>query len=282
MRYLLYTEATSVYVDGPRLFPNWEAILKGASMENMSKPTTVASEPELAPSGLRIDLLSPRTLGLISCGGIGALLFTATYLIEGATRPGYDAGSQPISALSLGPGGWVQQVNFVVYGVLLVISAIGWYQFVTPARGAIGFPVLQVISGLCLIGAGVFSMDPFPGYPPGTTLASSTAHGALHSIFAWTLIITLALSCFTLASIFWRIFQWRGWAMYSWLTGALILLFWGAFVQNAIGPSGGLFERFSAWSHDLWICLLTAMLLIHYQMESRSSIDGAREDDAPK
>ncbi len=280
MRYVLYTEATTVYVDGPRLLPNWEVLLKGASMDNLSKPTSVDGALERAPSGLENGLLSPRTLGLISCGGVGALLFTAIYLIEGATRPGYDARSQPISALSLGSSGWVQQINFVVYGVLLVVSAVGWYRFLAPARGAIWFPLLQSISGLCLIGAGLFTMDPCPGYPPGTTQATSTAHGTLHSIFAWTLIITLAQGCFTLAISFWRLFQWRGWAVYSWMTGALILIFWGAFVQYAIGPSGGLFERFSAWSHDLWLCLLTATLLIHYRVRNRSSTDGAREDVA--
>jgi len=55
-----------------------------------------------------------RLLLWLTCGTIGSLVFTAAYLIEGATRPDYSAWQQPISALSLGPGGWVQQVNFVV------------------------------------------------------------------------------------------------------------------------------------------------------------------------
>ncbi|HEX6543881.1 MAG TPA: DUF998 domain-containing protein [Ktedonobacterales bacterium] len=140
--------------------------------------------------------------------------------MEGITRPDYDAWIQPMSALSLGPGGWVQQVNFAVYGVLLVLSAVGWYRVLTPSRGAIWFPLLQGISGLCLIGAGLFSMDPFPGYPPGATLATSTVHGTLHGIFAWVLILTLAQSCFSLAAHFHiaRVSQWRGWAVYSWIT----------------------------------------------------------------
>ena len=51
---------------------------------------------------------------LVACGSLGGLVFTAVYLVEGATRPGYDAGTQAISALSLGPGGWVQQVDFIL------------------------------------------------------------------------------------------------------------------------------------------------------------------------
>ena len=118
----------------------------------------------------------------MSCGGVGAVLFTATYLIEGFTRPGYVAWQQAIAALSLGPGGWVQQVNFIVYGVLLVLSAVGWYRFLMPGRGAIWFPLFQGISGLCLIGIGVLSV-----LTP------------LHTILAWVLILTLAAGCFAFA-----------------------------------------------------------------------------------
>ena len=67
------------------------------------------------PTGRRLDgaALDRMTLLLLTGGALGGLLFTAVYLVEGATRPGYDALVLPISALSLGPGGWVQQANFV-------------------------------------------------------------------------------------------------------------------------------------------------------------------------
>jgi hypothetical protein len=188
----------------------------------------------------------------MSCGGIGALLFIAAYLIEGVTRPGYGAWQQPISALSLGPGGWVQQANFVVFGILLALSAVGWYRVLTPLRGAIWFPPLQGISGLCLMGAGVFSMDPFPGYPPGAAQPTSTQHGTLHSIFAWALILSLALGRFTVGNVLMRLPRWRGWAVYSYLTGVLIWFFgrrsckmrprhlpdWLSACQPQVTPSG--------------------------------------------
>jgi hypothetical protein len=40
----------------------------------------------------------------LSVGVAAAVLFTLIYLIEGMTRPGYNAWQQPVSALSLGPG----------------------------------------------------------------------------------------------------------------------------------------------------------------------------------
>ncbi len=237
-------------------------------MENTSEATAVASRSDRGMSDWRKGLQFPLTFGLVSCGAIGAFLFTVTYLLEGITRPGYDAGLQPISALSLGPGGWVQQVNFVVFGVLLVLSAVGWYRLLTPGRGAIWFPLLQSISGLCLIGAGVFSMDPFPGYPPGDLLTTSTLHGTLHSIFAWVIILTLAAGCFAFA-LYTLHEHWHRWfVFYSLVVGVLILLFWWAFVQDASGtvswlvPFAGLAERLSAVSHDLWICLIVLRLFL--------------------
>lgn len=262
-------------------------------MEHTAKPPPIASRASPTPYRLGHGTLSPLTLGLVSCGGIGALLFTALYLLEGATRPGYDAWQQPISALSLGSGGWAQQVNFIVYGALLVLSAVGWYRFLTPVRGAIWFPLLQGVAGLCLIGAGVFSTDPFPGYPPGVTPGSATLHGTLHGIFAWVLILALAMGCFAFATLVRaaqgspQSTQGRGWFIYSLVTGIVILIFWGAFLDGASGnitglaPLAGLTERLSALSHDLWLCVLTMGLVIqHRSRSSRPSTAGDSADGA--
>ena len=247
-------------------------------MENASEPASIASGPAPTRYGLSGGVSSPLTLGLMSCGGIGALLFTAIYLLEGATRQGYDALRQPISALSLGPGGWAQQVNFIVFGVLLALSAVGWYRLLAPAPGALWFPLLQGVSGLCLIGAGLFSMDPFPGYPPGVAPSPATTHGTLHTIFAWALMLTLAQGCFTLAQYVRHASMplWRGWVGYSLLTGVLILVFWGGFLRYATGPLAGLIERLSAGSHALWLCALTATLLVQHWRSSGSPTSANR------
>jgi Protein of unknown function (DUF998) len=236
-------------------------------MQYISEPSSIVERSDM-PFRWQKGLQSPATFGLVSCGAIGAFLFTVTYLLKGIARPGYDAWQQPISALSLGPGGWVQQVNFVVFGILTLLSAFGWYRLLTPGRYAIWFPLFQGIGGLCLIGAGMFSMDAFPGYPPGAAPALSTVHGSLHSILAWVLILTLAMGCFTLAKRFARAPHWRGWAVYSVITGVLILIFWEAFVQSAFGtvaglvPLAGLVERLSAGSHALWMCVLVVTLFL--------------------
>ncbi len=239
-------------------------------MAHFSQPNSLASQSDTSSIDKGKGLQSPLTFGLMLCGGVGAVLFTALYLLEGISRPGYAAWQQPISALSLGPGGWVQQANFIVFGVLLLLSAVGWYRYLTPGRGAIWFLLFQGIAGLGLIGAGVFSMDPFPGYSPGTTPEAATVHGMLHTICAYTIILSLVLSCFTLASRFWSEAHWRGWAVYSSISGVLMLILWEVFVQYPTSPVAGLVERLSAGSHDLWMCLLLVTLLFQHRRQRLS------------
>ena len=65
-------------------------------------------------------------LWLLICGTMGPALFDAVYLIEGVTRPGYDAWRQAISTLMVGPGGWIQQANFIFLGVITLGVAAVW------------------------------------------------------------------------------------------------------------------------------------------------------------
>ena len=153
----------------------------------------------LPRAGLDDGALSVRAWLLLAAGTAGGLAFTGAYLAEGATRAGYDALAQPISALSLGPGGWVQQLNFIVFGVLVCLSAAGWRAALAPGRGALAFPALRVIAGVGLVMDGLFAQDPSGGYPPGARAGVPTVHGQLHTLFAMITITALAGGCFVLA-----------------------------------------------------------------------------------
>ena len=58
-------------------------------------------------------------------GMIAPVLFVATFTIMGWLRPGYDASSMYVSALALGPFGWVQSANFLILAILLFVFARG-------------------------------------------------------------------------------------------------------------------------------------------------------------
>ncbi len=104
-------------------------------------------------------------------------------------RAGYDALRHPVSSLALGPGGWVQTLNFTIAGGLYLAGTVGLARAGRTGdpdlRGA-GRPVPVLIgaAALGLVGAGAFVTDPISGYPPGTpdVLGEYTTSGALHDL----------------------------------------------------------------------------------------------------
>ncbi len=219
--------------------------------------------------------LSPTTVRLISVGVVGGLLFAAVYLIEGVTRPGYVAWQQPISALSLGPGGWLQQINFFVFGVLTLVAAIGWRQALTPGPASVVYPVLRAIEGVALIVDAFFSQDPAPGYPVGAlTLAHPTTHGIVHTLFAMIAITAIAVGDFALAWRFAYERRWRGWAVYAVVTGILTIVLIAVFgsMSSHLGSPAGLFERLATGINSVFGLLLVARLLADRRRTPSASV----------
>src|SRR5215471_2862388 len=66
-----------------------------------------------------------RTRLLLAIGVVAPPLFAVALLIEGFARPGYSSWRDMGSVLSVGPGGWQQIVNFIVCGLLIMVSAAG-------------------------------------------------------------------------------------------------------------------------------------------------------------
>lgn len=97
-------------------------------------------------SGTSLDIL------LAWAGIVGPVLFTAAYMAQEAFRRGeYSPLAEPVSALEAGPHGWLQQVNFVVFGLLTVAFAVGLHRGVRPTRAGVAGPALLVVSGVGLL-----------------------------------------------------------------------------------------------------------------------------------
>ena len=221
--------------------------------------------------GLGGGALSARAWLLLAAGPAGGLVFTGVYLAEGATRAGYQALAQPISALSLGSAGWVQQLNFVVFGMLVCLSAAGWRAALAPGRGALAFPVLRLIAGAGLVMDGLFAQDPSGGYPPGARAGAPTAHGQLHTLFAVITIIALASGCFVLAARFAAEPGWRRWAVFAVAAGVATIVFIAAFgAAGAHGGLAGLCERAAGGATSV----LTVAVLARLAAASRPAARG--------
>jgi hypothetical protein len=196
---------------------------------------------------------------LLACGAIGPLLFIVVFLIEGATRADYSALRQPISSLSIGELGWMQRMNFLITGLLLLAFALGLRR---ATRSMLWGPVLIGLVGIGLMGAGLFVADPFNGYPPGTPLVPlvRSTHGILHDLFGLPVFFGLPIACLVFRRRFAREGE-RGWAIYSVLTGIGMLAF---FVLTGMGLNqvpglvdiAGLLQRFTLCIGLTWITLL--------------------------
>lgn len=99
-----------------------------------------------------------RTAGWV--GLVGPAIFYAVILFQYALRRGeYDAIAEPISGLGAGSLGWIQGVNFAVFGVLTIVFAVGLHRAIAPSRRGVLGPALIGVTGVGLITAAVFPLQ---------------------------------------------------------------------------------------------------------------------------
>jgi hypothetical membrane protein len=194
---------------------------------------------------------------LLACGLVGAVLFVVTFLIDGATRPGYRPLYHPVSALALGSRGWVQTSNFIVTGLLMIAAAAGTREALDVTIG----PALLALFGVALVGSGVFTMDPMRSYPPGTeegTPVVLSRRHKIHDAFGFLVFSSLAAT-----AIGFGLALQGGWRNYSFATAALIIVLIVVFVPawNRDSPRTGLLQRLMILVGWTWVALLCLSLL---------------------
>jgi hypothetical membrane protein len=93
---------------------------------------------------------------LAAAGIAGPVMFAMVALVHSLLRQDHNLVAHPISALAAGTSGWIQNVNFLLFGLLMVAYAVGLHLGVRPSRwGVVGFAFL-VLSGVGLMWGSVF------------------------------------------------------------------------------------------------------------------------------
>jgi hypothetical membrane protein len=176
------------------------------------------------------------TKALLTCGISAGPLYIIAGLIQMAIRPGFDITRHSLSLLANGDLGWIQILNFIGTGMLLIAGAVGVKRALKSGPGSKWAPLMLGLYGLGLIGAGIFSADPALGFPPGTPLENNPIswHGMLHLIVGTIGFIGFIATCFIFARRF-KSIQKSGWSWYSLITG---ILFLASFVGIASGSKG--------------------------------------------
>lgn len=205
---------------------------------------------------------------LLLLGVIVPILQNFILIADALTRPGFNPLRHWISHQSLGERGWVGTGCLLLSGLLICAYAVGLRQSLRSGKGSVWGPMLIGIYGMGLILAVVFPIDPGLDWPPGVP-AERSASGSVHDMAGAMVFGSLTAVCFVLSRRNHNDPEWKGWRMYSIVSGITIF---AAFAVCSVlvsldyakvmpeAPSG-LFERISFAAGGLWILLLTVKLL---------------------
>ncbi|MFC5993796.1 DUF998 domain-containing protein [Pseudonocardia hispaniensis] len=208
---------------------------------------------------LRSDMLNlrertgPGRTGLL-VATIGAPAAVLSWVVDGATRPGYDAWRHQVSHLALGERGWLGSAEIALAGLAVLGGAAGLR--CTPTAGP-WVPRLLALTGAALLAAAVFPIDPGQGYPPGAEAVRSW-HGTLHDAAGLAVFAGLTAAAAVASR---RRPKRTAWSRVSaavavvvpvsWLVGAVLTGLDFAGVWPA--PPSGLCERIALATGLLWV-----------------------------
>ena len=166
-------------------------------------------------------------------GMIGPLLFTVGLVVQGLFRPDeYDSIAETVSALEAGPNGWIQQLNFFVFGILMMIFGAGLgFGLRTRRRRIASAAVLWWAVGLLM--AGLF---PLRENADGQTYDPTELHQPNGAVFFLSTWVGLAILSWCLRSDR----RWRDLVPYTMITSAALAVLFGVLAALAIPDSGPL------------------------------------------
>ncbi len=207
---------------------------------------------------------------LLWIGIIAPILFAAVFTIDGALTPGYSAYNEAISYLDLGTYGWIQRVNFIVFGVLLMAFTISYLKHIRPILEGLWLYIvtsLFILSDLGWIMAGLFVPNPY--------LASqNSGHALLHQIASIVVFLPFAIALLIqgVKLIMTHGWYWRIYGGYCVLLsliqavfpiGTTVYFFNPGIVGNVNSPGSGMFNRIALGIGPLsWYIILCFVLLV--------------------
>jgi hypothetical protein len=193
----------------------------------------------------------------------GGALFLAITTVQGIIRDGFDPWQQAMSALSLGPGGWVQMINLIGLGVVMLSTVPTWRRILAGGTGHTAYPVLTAIVGASFVVVGMVRQDPAPGYDPaGLALTSPTPLGLVHLAVAGVAALASVASLAVMAVRFRGDPAWRRWSVWSWVAAFAVVgcvVVYGIWSVRSHGYAGT-FERAAVAVPLVWMFALLRRL----------------------
>jgi hypothetical membrane protein len=194
-------------------------------------------------------------------GVTGPILFFVVSMIDGFLHPNYSALSEPISNLGAkAPNAWIQNANFFLSGLLLVIFAIGFFWQLHPLVRrwwVIVSTFFLLLTGVCLALASVFPTD-IPGYPP------VTLHGLIHDIIFFVVFGTLLIAVLLSGLHLRKIPGWRRYGWYSIIQAVVMFILFVILAAVTVPDVGlmGLFQRIFVYEAFSWYVVIGIHMLV--------------------
>lgn len=179
------------------------------------------------------------TRSLLGYGVLAGPFYVAVSLGQALTREGFDLTRHEWSGLANGPGGWIQMLNLVLTGLMVVAAAAGFHRALRQGRAARLAPRLLAVYGVALVAAGIFPADPMNGFPigaPDGPPAHPTLAGTLHVVAGGVGFLALVAATWLLAARL-RHEGRRRQAAATRATGVLFLVAFAAIASGAVSPA---------------------------------------------
>lgn len=194
--------------------------------------------------------------GFPLAGIIAPILFIVVVTVDGALRPGYSPVWQMISDLGAqGANTWIQNANFMVTGLLLLVFALGFYPAfhqVMGRRSLLVSTLLLGIAGIGLINDGIFTEEGFNN--PLVSL-----HGVLHVVGFVVIFGSLIVAFFIIGRQLHKIPAWRAYGRYTTITAYATLVL---FILIGPVPSHGLTNRLLIITAFAWYVVMGCRLFV--------------------
>jgi hypothetical membrane protein len=169
-------------------------------------------------------------------GMIGPVIFVFIVIVLTVAQYGFmrGLGWHPIessgvpwpSGLALGPYGWLQVLNFILFGLLVIAFAVGLHRRVSGRAAKIGTGLLM-LAGVALVLSG-FKTD-----PELLSTGPQTLSGWIHGLAFLLLTLSLLLTFFLMGWGLRKDPLWRSYGWYSLATGIVFVV--GFFIPGQIG-----------------------------------------------
>jgi hypothetical protein len=197
----------------------------------------------------------------------GAVLFVSVFTVYGWLYPGYSWTGMFVSELSLGPWGWVQILNFVLTGSLLLLFGLGLAAWFPAGAASRAGPLLVQGIGISLIASGPFVTD------PSAMFGQTSPHGIVHGIFGAVVFICAPLSCLVFYRRFRREQAWRSMAGWTLLSGIVLTL--GIVVLKiSQQPGNGLYEWKGLVQRAVLVTFMAWIFAVAFRLRRLATAEG--------